>query len=158
MRYDVRLLVSRFFSCHASRPSRSNASLRLGVTAHGSRLAGLLLSHVKHSLGQFPGWGPQLRKRRIWRSGVANSPQLLNARDRRRPRPGKKSGAGRTSGPSMLPETVLHFASARFPETCDLPKTTKVRPCTQRDGPSAPSRQLVMQLEGRMKGTGATGG
>jgi len=66
-----------------------------------------------------------------WQSGcdsVVRSPQRC-----------KKSGVRRTSGPSIVHETVLHFASARFHETCDLSKTAEGRPCTKKDGPPAPS-------------------
>jgi len=66
----------------------------------------------------------------------------------------KQSGVARTSGPSILHETVLHSASAGFHETCDLPKTAKARPCTQEDGHPAPSRQLVMQLNGLLRRNG----
>jgi len=41
----------------------------------------------------------------------------------------------RSPGPSILSETVVRCASARFHKTCDLPKTAKGRPCTQEDRP-----------------------
>jgi len=51
----------------------------------------------------------------------------------------KNSSVRRTAGPSIVHGTVLHFASARFHETCDLSKIAEGRPGTQTDGPPAPS-------------------